>query len=303
VNDLTYFQALVLGVLQGLTEFLPVSSSAHLALSQQWMGLDPSRSSLLFFDLLTHIGTLASVGVVFAVPIRRYLQRLVRECRTTWPSDRRYALRIAGLGILATLITGAIGLSFQSTFEAAFARPRWIGLGLLVTGALLFASGRLPRGRRRWKEFRWWQAAAVGLAQAVAIFPGISRSGSTISVATYCGLRRQWSAQFSFLLAFPAILGAALKKGLDVRELPADQAGMIAWGPIAAGSLIAFVVGVIALILLLNMVRRAKLHYFSWYCWVLGGTTLIVGLASSGRTAPGVGACSPARPALSNPAT
>lgn len=270
MTDLNYFKAAVLGLVQGLTEFLPVSSSAHLALVQRWFELAPQSQTVLFFDLAMHLGTLASMVVIFARPMWRFLGRLVREVSVGWGDRPRAGWRIVALGVVATVPTGVLGLAFKEEFEAAFGRPRWIGVELMVTGALLIAASRVTRGRGRWRDFRMWQAFLVGVAQAVAILPGISRSGSTICTALFFGLRRQWATQFSFLLAFPAILGAAAVSFKDVFEESGGSLGHLPWGAIVVGTLVAAVSGAAALALLIQMVRRAKLHYFSAYCLLLG---------------------------------
>jgi undecaprenyl-diphosphatase len=274
VRELGYLDAAFLGIVQGLTEFLPVSSSAHLALTQRRLQLDPDSLPILFFDLVTHVGTLLAVGVVYAGPIRRFGRRLWKECAANWPR-RRIAFRIALLALVGTVPTAVIGLAFKSTLEAAFDKPNWIGLGLVVTGTLLLLAARLPRGRRGWGEFRGWQAVGVGVAQGVAILPGVSRSGSTICAATFFGLRRRWAAEFSFLLAFPAILGAALVKLKDVYDLPAEAISTIPWGPILLGGALSCLVGMVAVVMLVRLVRRARLHFFAPYCFVLGLLTLV----------------------------
>ncbi len=297
MNDLGYVESLALGVLQGITEFLPISSSAHLALAQRWLKLDPNHPTLLLFDVLAHIATLLAVLVVFREPISRLLRAAVRDGkrlndprglrapidppgsaknseRTRWAA--RPALRIILLAIVACVPTGVIGLMFKDTFESAFDRPTWIGVCLLITGTLLGALAVVPRGRRGWRSFRWWQAALVGVAQAGAILPGISRSGATLCVASYCGLRRQWAAEFSFLIAAPAILGGTLLKLRDTLALPPEQFQAIPWGPLLVGAGASFLVGMIALRVLLTVVRRAKLHYFALYCWMLGVYVLVV---------------------------
>ncbi len=270
MSELGYGWAVLLGVIQGLTEFLPVSSSAHLALSQKWIGLNPSSLTMLLFDLLTHIGTVISIFVVFREPMVRYARRFVAEMRTDWPY-RRHALRIALLALCALIPTGVIGLAFKERFEAAFSNSRGIGVDLIITGVLLAATVAFPRGRRGWKAFRAGHAVLIGVAQGVAIFPGISRSGSTICTATFLGIRRRWAAEFSFYIAIPAIVGAAMLKLKEALELGLDAFVSLPWGPILVGSIVSLVTGVISLRLLLGAVRRARLHYFALYCWLLGG--------------------------------
>lgn len=272
MSELGYGGALLLGVLQGLSEFLPVSSSAHLALAQRWLNLAAESTPLLLFDAITHVGTLLAVGVVFARPLWQFGLRLAAEIQSTDPGPR-HAWRIAGLAFIANIPTGFIGLGFKDTLEAAFSKPMWIGVGLLVTGLLLAATALLSRGRRGWKAFPWWQAVLVGTAQGVAILPGISRSGATICTATFCGLRRRWAAEFSFLIAAPAILAATAIKLKDMLGSDGGLSGL-AWGPVLVGGAAAFVVGVAALRLLLAAVRRARLHYFTAYCWLLAGLVL-----------------------------
>lgn len=280
MNDLTYLQALILGVIQGLTEFLPVSSSAHLAITQQLMRLEADSPAMLMFDVAGHLGTLAAVVLVFAPTFRRYLRRLILESRLSF-GERRVAWRIAGLGVCASVPTAIIGLAFKDTLEAAFGKPRWIGVALLVTGTLLYVTGKVPRPRLGWKKFGLGRAFAVGLAQGVAILPGISRSGATICAAMIVGLRRRWAGEFSFFIATPAICGAAVLKAMDTFELSGPQSAALPTGPILLGAITALFSGYVALRLLLVVVHRAKLQHFCYYCWLVG--LVVVGLALTGR--------------------
>lgn len=269
MSDLGYAQAVALGVVQGLTEFLPISSSAHLALTQRWMGLKPDGAAMLLFDVLAHLGTLAAVLIVFAASIRRFAVRCVAECRGA-ARGRIVGWRIVGTGAVATAVTGGIGLGFQKTFESAFDRPTWIAVGLLITGALLGATAGVRRPRRSWRRWGGWQALVVGLAQGLAILPGISRSGATICTALFLGLRRRWAGQFSFLIAVPAILAATGLKILETAGAGEVVLPMGTWGPVLVGSLVSFIVGMGALVVLLRIVERAQLHYFAVYCLAMG---------------------------------
>ena len=145
---------------------------------------------MLLFDVLVHLGTLVAVGIVFRQPAKRCASRLIRESSRSW-MGRRYAWSIMFLALAAVVPTAVIGLAFQPTFEEAFAKPVSIGVCLLVTGGLLAALIIVKQGRRGWKRFHWWEAVFVGLAQAAAILPGISRSGATICMASYFGWRRR----------------------------------------------------------------------------------------------------------------
>lgn len=269
MTDLSYAQAILLGVIQGITEFLPISSSAHLALSQKWMGLDPDGPSMLLFDAMSHVGTVVSIVIVFWASARQWLFRLFAEMSPGWTRPR-YALRILNLGIVASIPTAVIGLAFKDWFESGFDRPKEIGIALMITGVLLVLTTLRSRGKRGWKQFRWWHAFIVGIAQGCSISPGISRSGATICAAVFCGLRRRWAGEFSFLLAVPAILGGAALKWMDTMGLPANEWTKIAWGPEILGAVVAMLVGIASLWLLLDMLRRARLHWFSVYCWALG---------------------------------
>lgn len=273
MTQLGYVDAIVLGIIQGLTEFLPISSSGHLALTQRLFDLDAHSPEMLLFNVIAHIGTLIAVVIVFARPGRRFVRKIVQEVTGNY-RGRRNAWRIMGLAMIATVPTALIGLYFKDTFEAAFGRPPWIGMGLIVTGILLGVTGTVPRGSRGWRKFYMWQALLVGLAQSLAILPGISRSGSTICTAMFFGLRRRWAGEFSFLIAMPAIAGATLLKMRDTLQLPEATFEALHWGPLWVGGAISLVVGVFALRLLLASLRRAKLHYFAPYCLILGVAVL-----------------------------
>ncbi len=274
MTDLGYVQALLLGVVQGLTEFLPISSSGHLALTQRWFQLGADSPEMLLFNVVAHAGTVLAVAIVFAQTFRRFASRFLEET-TGSAGGRAYATHIVVLAVCATLPTALVGMTFKRTFESAFGKPVWIGIALIVTGFLLAGLMLMPRGRRGWKRFHWWQACLVGLAQSMAILPGISRSGTTICLAMFLGLRRRWAGEFSFLIAVPAIAGATLMKMADTLTLPTSQLTSIRWGPVLVGGAVSLIVGVFALRLLLEAVRRAKLHYFAIYCWALGGFVLL----------------------------
>ena len=274
MNAFGFGQAILLGIVQGLTEFLPISSSGHLVILQRWLGLDAGSSEMLLFDVVAHVGTLGAVLLVFWRTIRRFLYRLRRETQLTWTKPRS-AWRFLCLGAAAVVPTAVIGLAFKDSFESAFSSLRTVGACLMVTGFMLAVTMKTPRGRRGWRQLRLWQAILVGIVQGLAILPGISRSGATICLATYCGWRRRWAVEFSFLIAVPAILGATLIQVLDTMHLSAEPLNAIALGPILVGGLISLLVGVFALKLLLHIVRRGRLHYFAIYCWFVGILTLI----------------------------
>ncbi|MFQ5413403.1 MAG: undecaprenyl-diphosphate phosphatase [Phycisphaerae bacterium] len=273
MDALGYGDALLLGLVQGLTEFLPVSSSGHLALTQTWLGLESGSDTLLLFDVVAHFGTVLAIMVVLGRSGMVFLRRLWAERAAAW-RGHRHACHVMVLCLAATVPTAAIGLGFKDKLESAYDDPGIIGLCLLLTGSLLALMAVVPRPRRGWKQFGVWRAALIGVAQGLAILPGISRSGATICAALGLGLRRRWAAEFSFLIAMPAICGAVALKIKDTLDLPAAALADTPWGPILAGSVVSFATGVVALRLLLAAVRSANLHFFAIYCWLLGALVL-----------------------------
>ena len=258
---MSYLDAMILGIIQGLTEFLPVSSSGHLVVLQNWLGHQSDSPEMLTFDVVSHLGTLLAIAIVFRRPLTRFL------------TNRRHSPRIALLALVATGVTGVVGMACQDWFESLFGQPRLVGVAFVLTGAILYITTGANRPRRGWRQFSFSAAGVVGLAQAIAITPGISRSGVTICAAMLLGLRRRWAAEFSFLIAAPAIVGATILKLNDFLGAASD----VVVGPLVLGGTVSFVVGLVALPLLLRMVHRSRLHWFSYYLWPLGLFVLILG--------------------------
>ncbi len=288
----TYWEAVFLGIIQGLTEFLPVSSSGHLAIAQALMDLKPESPTMLLFDVATHVATLTAVVVVFFGSFRSFVGRLIRDLRSPAtegsPQDARpwlvraVAIRVTLLGVTASIPTAVIGLVFKDQLEAAFGKPPYIAAALVITGTLLLITAKLANTTKKgWRRFSFLAAFGVGVAQGLAIMPGISRSGATICTAMLLGLRRRWAAEFSFFIAVPAILGATLLHVRDVMDLSPDELAGLPVGPMAAGCAAAFLTGLLALMLLLAAVRRAKLAPFAWYCYAVA--VAIVVLTITGR--------------------
>jgi undecaprenyl-diphosphatase len=269
-------QAIALGLIQGLTEFLPVSSSGHLVLLQNLFGMQEPE---LLLDICLHVGTLVAVLLVFYREILHILATLVRLpglSRAAGGVKALYAanadVRLCVLIIVGSVPTALLGLLFKAGAEHIFGAVWVVGLMLLVTGALLWGTRyAAPIGRELLKT-RSKDALVIGLVQGMAIIPGISRSGATIATALFLGIDREVAGRFSFLLSIPAILGA-LVLGLDAEELKTS----ISVEMILLGSLIAAVVGYLALKVLLGLVRRGQLSWFAPYCWVLGLIALVVG--------------------------
>ncbi len=257
------FQAAVLGVVQGLTEFLPVSSSAHLVLGQALLGL---KEPELLFDVAVHVGTLLAVLVFFWRDLWAMLRGLLRA-----QDDEGFrGRRLLWLVIVGSVPTAIIGVVFKDTFEALFASPRAVGMALLVTGAMLMATRFAPPARREVGRVGPGRALIVGIVQGLAITPGISRSGSTISTALLLGVERRLAAHYSFLLSIPAICGALLLHLMDLK--PGETVELT---PLVVGGVVAGFTGLGALMLLVKVVQRGGLHWFAFYCWALGLWALV----------------------------
>ncbi len=262
---MSWLAAVLLGLVQGLTEFLPVSSSGHLALAQSL--LPGFAQPGLVFDLALHGGTMLSV--------------LVLEWPRLLESVRGGTLgRLVLLLTVGTAATAAVAFPLRGWAEAAFAKPFWVGWGFLLTALLLLLSRRCqPHGE---ELPRVWQALLIGLAQGVAVFPGLSRSGTTIAVALVVGMGRRWAADFSFLLSLPAIGGALLVELWSQRQALVAQVPLF-WLQAGVGALVAAAAGFAALLLVRRLVREGKLAVFVPYLVGLGLLVLVA--ASTGRWA------------------
>lgn len=267
-----FLQAVVLGVVQGLTEFLPVSSSGHLVLFQKFLGI---QEHSLIFDVAVHLGTLASVVTVYFKFIKETTVSGMQSLKTkTMSSELKLILFI----VAATIPTAIIGLSFKSTFEALFSNITAVGVCLVITGFLLLLTrGKGSATQLNGKAFlgfsiedlntlSWQKAVLIGLAQAGAIAPGISRSGTTIAIAILLGLPRNLAALFSFMLAIPAILGAGVLQLKDITHL--DSQDLMGLG---VGFIVAYLAGLAGLLGILHFVKKGRLEVFTVYLWILGG--------------------------------
>ncbi|TYO97508.1 undecaprenyl-diphosphatase [Geothermobacter ehrlichii] len=257
-------QAVFLGLLQGLTEFLPVSSSGHLVIAQHF--LTGFRQPGVLFDVMLHVGTMLAVCLYFRHDLAALLSAPLRRNE----EDRRQ-LRLLGLLALASVPTAIIGLSLEDFFSRLFHSLPTVAAMLLVTGSLLFVAERLRRGERGIDRLGAFDALLVGTVQGLAIIPGISRSGSTIAVLLLRGVDGEAAARFSFLLALPAVGGAAL---LSLRDLRAVQAAEIP--AYLAGTLAAFLIGLASIHLLMGVIRKRRLLVFAVYCWLVGLLFLLV---------------------------
>jgi undecaprenyl-diphosphatase len=265
-----YLHAAILGIVQGVAEFLPVSSSGHLVivgeLLDQYGGTEiPAESATMSIAL--HFGTLLSILFVY----RRELPGIVKD------------IKLLKLILLATIPVGAIGILLKDQIEEVFDTPLLAGGGLIVTAVLLLIGRRLQRRQQHPAELNSLTAGMIGVFQAIAIIPGISRSGSTIAAGLACGLTREQAARFSFLIAIPAISGAAIVKAKDlVTRAAAVDSNLL---PVALGTFIAFVVGIAALSWLLTIVTADRLHWFAGYCLLAGSATIMWQLSTTSSAA------------------
>lgn len=277
MSDLTYGHAALLGLLQGLTEFLPISSSGHLVLGRALLRLELPGLS---FEILLHAGTALAVILVY----RDELGRMVRAVAGWRRHDPDFAQ--AWLLALATVPAALAGLTLGETALARLASPHLAASMLLVTAAVLWLGPPRPArpdpGAGRWTTLAAWRGAlAIGLAQAVAILPGVSRSGATVVAGMRAGLPRQEAARFALLLSLPVIVGGvmvdagALLGAYGDAAYRGPEAMALPLGPALVGVSVAFVAGLVAIRLLLVALRRAKLGYFALYCAVAGLGALV----------------------------
>ena len=243
--------AIMLGVIQGLTEFLPVSSSGHLVLFQKIFGI---TEPALLFDTMLHTGTLAAVCAVLWKDIWAILRRIIQPLTLYL--------------IIATVPTVIAALVFRGPLERAFATGQFLGVSFLATSALLAAAELLAkRARAKKQAMNWPDVLVIGIMQAVAVIPGVSRSGATLSGALSRGLNRDFAARFSFLLSIPAILGAVV---FQLKDLTGAETAGIPAAAIIAGTLSAAIVGFFAVRLMLNIIREKSLWGFAVYTGLVG---------------------------------
>lgn len=267
---MSYWEALLLGVIQGLTEFLPVSSSGHLVLGKALLGIEIND---ITFEVFVHFGTLLAVMTVFRNDILLLLKGFVALVTFKGKSsneEEKQGIKMLWLLFLGTLPAAVLGLLFKDYFEAAFQSPRFVCAALLVTGLLLLSTRFI---KNKGAELNVPNTLIIGFAQVGAIFPGISRSGTTISTALLLGIEREAAARFSFLLAVPLILGASGKQAVDMlSDLPSTHE-MIG---IALGTLAAYVSGLFAIKWLVSAIKQGMFDRFAYYCFVVGMIGIIV---------------------------
>lgn len=290
---MTLLKAIIMGIIQGVAEFLPVSSSGHLAIFKQILNIDLETGGLLF-DVLLHIGTLAAVFVAFWADIKELIAEgfgiigdffvnvfhmaanlFAKEKKTWKPVVRTPYRRFVMLIIVSTIPTGILGIVFQDMIEAASATLIVPGICLIVTGMLLlFAENYRPKNAESVREQNatWLQSIGIGTAQGIATLPGLSRSGTTIAACLLCGFEKSFAVKYSFIMSIPAILGALV---LELADLGSETIARIdllyyAFGTVAAG-----LVGYICIKTMLVVVQKKKFRYFAYYCFAVGLTAVV----------------------------
>ena len=278
---MSLLSSILLGLIQGLAEFLPISSSGHLAIAEHFLGQAGIPAAPDFFDVLLHLGTLVAVFVAYWQDIREMVLELIAGARDlargTTPTPIPPARRLILLIIVATLPLAAV-LPIKDWIEGLSGNIYFVAGALIVTGFLLFASDRVKKGRKTEKTATLVDVLLVGVAQAIATCPGISRSGTTITAGCFAGFDRKFAVRFSFLMSIPAILGANLLTLIDaIRE----NAVVVADIPVyLVGVAVAAVVGYVCIRLLKMIADKGKFGWFAYYCWTVGLIVLALTLVA-----------------------
>ncbi|REL33598.1 undecaprenyl-diphosphate phosphatase [Rhodohalobacter sp. SW132] len=259
-------EAILLGLLQGITEFLPVSSSGHLVLARALSGsnIEPG----ITFEIVVHFGSFCSIAVYYRKLILQILSDLFKSITPAGIRDGRFKndenTRLSYIILLSMIPAMIVGFTLKSSIEDAFLNPGFVSLMLLVTGTILYSTKFVGNPD---KDVNVSRGLWVGVAQAFAIIPGISRSGSTISLGLLLGIERDKIANFSFLMVLPVLAGAML---LEILELMEAGEILLPAGSLVAGFFTSFISGYLALSYLIKLLKRDKFYYFSFYCWTVG---------------------------------
>ncbi|MCQ2342138.1 MAG: undecaprenyl-diphosphate phosphatase [Paludibacteraceae bacterium] len=266
---MSWWEALILGIIQGLTEFLPVSSSGHLTIGQTLLGIEFAEGDMLLFDVLVHAATVCATLVILWQEVCWVFKGTFTT--TAWNPEKQYAGKI----ILSMVPVFIVGMFFKDQVEAIFGSGLIIvGVCLMITAGLLtFAQYARPRQK---EQITWWDSLIIGIAQSIAVLPGLSRSGTTIATGILLGNKKEQVAQFSFLMVLIPILGEAFLSLLDI--LQGEVETHLSITCMAVGFVSAFVVGAMACKWMINIVKRQKLVYFAVYCLLMGGFALWYGL-------------------------
>lgn len=271
---LDILSAIILGAVQGISEFLPISSSGHLVLVPALLGIETG----LAFDTILHIGTLVAIFTFFWKDIINLIKGFILSIIDLTEGvdifkrelHRVPEKRFAWLIIVGTIPTGIMGILLKDAIETIFRGTLFVGIFLLVTAAVLYYSERHSSGQITQKDMSFKQALIVGICQGLAVFPGISRSGSTIASGLCLGLNREYAARYSFLLSIPAVIGAGLIQINDIATLDASVSVLL------AGFISSVIFGYLSIKLLMKMIKGWSLDIFAYYCTIIGIITIIL---------------------------
>ena len=275
---MTIWNAIVLGLVQGVAEFLPISSSGHLAILQNLFGMTTTDGGNMFFDVLLHFGTLISICIVYWEDIASMVRELIAfargggiraQERTHYPAARLFLMIV--IGTLPLFLV----LPVNDYVEKLYYHTAFIGVALILTGCILYVADKMAPGKKTEGSMRVRDALIIGVCQGIATIFGLSRSGTTIAAGMATGLRRDFAVKYSFLMSLPAVLGAnilslikAVKNGIDASLLPAYLIGMA----------VAMVSGVFAIGLVKTITNKGKFGSFAYYCWVVGALAIILSM-------------------------
>ena len=271
---MTYIQAAILGIVQGLAEFLPISSSGHLALLQYFFGVE--ADSVLIFTVMMHVGTLVSVFIIYRKDIWALILELIDTikdlCTGKGPRINSSPMRRMGFMIIvATIPTALIGLIFEDFFESLYASIVSIAIGLIFTGIILFVAERMGKSDKGPMEMKWRHAIFIGVMQGIAICPGVSRSGSTLFGSLICGLKREFAVEFVFLISIPSILGSVV---LEMPDALAEGMDASIAGPLIVGVILSALSGIFAIKAMIKVVSNKRLIGFTIYVWIVAACVL-----------------------------
>ncbi len=270
-----YIEAIVLGLVQGLSEFLPISSSGHLALLENLFEI--KEESVLFFAVLLHIGTLVSIFIVYHEDIYALIKELGLLFKDIFSGkglriEERPIRKLGIMIIVSSIPTAIMGLLFSNFIDKVFGSLIVISICWIITGFILFFSEKLKSNSKEIEGMKYRNAIFIGICQGLAIMPGISRSGSTIVGSLVTGLKREFAVEFAFLISIPAILGSAILEFPKAIKAGIDPSTI---GPMIVGFLVAAISGYFAITTMIRIVSKHKMIYFSYYVWVIGVGTFI----------------------------
>lgn len=275
---MSIWNAIVLGLVQGIAEFLPISSSGHLSIMNNLFDMSTVDDGHVFFDVLLHLGTLSSIFVVYWQDIVHMVREtlgvmnlgpLTGQRQARYPSARLFVM------IVCATLPMLLVIPIKDRIDGLFYQNIFIGIMLILTGCILYVSDRMQQGRKTENNITILDAVIIGICQCVAAIPGLSRSGTTITAGIATGLRRDFAVKFSFLMSVPAVLGAtilsiaeAVEKGVDLSSVPAYLVGMVA----------AMISGIITITAFKRIFSNGKFGGFSYYCWVMGVLSIILSI-------------------------